>query len=79
MRIEKEKRKVRLTCSDCSSISGFVHINPGERVIDFLNNEKDKFIAITEAESFDAKGRKVSKSKGVKIINKTCIKSIEEI
>ncbi len=50
MRIEKEKRRVGIICMEGSFLSGFIHINPGERATDFLNDEKKQFIALTDAE-----------------------------
>lgn len=65
MRVEKEKRKVNITCLDNSLIKGFVHINPGERIIDFINDQKENFIAVTES------GKTI-------ILNKSIIKYFEE-
>jgi hypothetical protein len=38
MKVEKEKRKAVIVCTDGSLVKGLVHINPGERMIDFLNS-----------------------------------------
>ena len=48
MRVEKEKRKVNIVCSDKSVVTGFIHINPGQRVMDFINHE-ERFIVLTNA------------------------------
>lgn len=86
MRIEKEKRKVLILCNDNSLVKGFIHINPGERVADFLNDAKDLFIVVTEASlqnigkvhSFKMYNELTGKKKAI-ILNKSCIKSVEEI
>ena len=66
MRIEKEKRKVNIVCVDGSLVKGFVHMHPGLRLQDFINDSKKHFIVVTGIE------------KGDIILNKTCIKWIEE-
>jgi len=86
MKIEKEKRKVNIICNDGSLVKGFVHINPGERIVDFLNDEKEKFIVVTEASlqnigvihSFKIYNELTGKKKVI-ILNKSCVKIIEEI
>lgn len=86
MRIEKDKRKVGIICKDNFLVKGCIHINPGERIIDFLNNTKESFIAITSAEfcnlqeikSFKFIG-KMKKNTNLIILNKSSIKLIEEI
>ena len=86
MRIEKEKRKVIIFCNDNSLIKGFIHINPGERVADFLNNAKAVFIVVTEAllqnigqvHSFKMYNELTGKKKAI-ILNKSCIKLVEEL
>lgn len=50
MLVEKEARKVSILCRDGACIKGKVHINPGERIIDFLNDPKEAFIIVTDAE-----------------------------
>ncbi|MFA5145307.1 MAG: hypothetical protein WC723_04825 [Candidatus Omnitrophota bacterium] len=69
MKVEKEKHKVCITCIDGSLVNGFVYINPGERITDFLNDQKKNFIAITES---DKKANAV-------IVNKSSIRSVEEV
>jgi hypothetical protein len=84
MRIDKEKRKISIICVDGSSVKGIVHINPGERVLDFINDMREKFIAITNAEFFYAEDiqsfrlTKSLKKKELVILNKSSIKWIEE-
>jgi len=50
MLVEKEVRKVSVFCRDGACIVGKVHINPGERIIDFLNDPKEAFIVVTDVE-----------------------------
>jgi hypothetical protein len=83
MRIEKEKRRVRILCFDNSSVVGFVHINPGERILDFISDSRENFIAVTEAKiDFSSKvsSFKLSSNleKGSFILNKSAIKLIQE-
>lgn len=86
MKVEKEKHDVIIHCLDGSTIKGYVHINPGERVIDFINDAKETFIAVTKTEcqsfqevkSFRLAGRLKCK-KELLLLNKSAIKYIEEI
>ena len=50
MRVEKEKRKVIILCRDGLAVKGTVHINPGERALDFINDTREHFIAVTDVE-----------------------------
>lgn len=86
MRIEKEKRKVNVICEDGSLVKGFVHINPGERMLDFFNDSKENFIAVTNAEFYNIKEihsfklfSEIAKKKNAIILNKSCIKLVEEV
>ncbi len=86
MRVEKEKRKVSVICHDNLLVEGFVHINPGERIIDFLNDTRESFIAITNAEFSNLKEIKsfkliteMLKKNNAIILNKSTIKLVEEI
>ncbi len=84
MRVEKEKRKVNIVCSDKSVVTGFIHINPGQRVMDFINHE-ERFIVLTNA-VFQNIGEihafklynELSKKKNTIFLNKASIKWIEE-
>jgi hypothetical protein len=86
MRVEKEKRKVNIICKDQSVITGFIHINPGERVMDFLNRDSEAFIIVTNAE-FHNVGRisafrlynELMKKRNTVCLNKNAIKLLEEI
>jgi hypothetical protein len=85
MKVPKEKQQVNITCHDNSFIKGTVHLNTGERVLDFINDTKENFIAVTDAEfyylkelrSFTLLSRMLEKKDFV-ILNKAAIKLIEE-
>jgi hypothetical protein len=86
MRVEKEKRKVSIICQDNLLVEGYIHINPGERVIDFFNDTRESFIAITNAEFSNLKEIKsfklieeMLKKQNAVILNKETIKLVEEI
>jgi len=82
MRVEKEKRRVSIICHDGSMVKGTIHINPGERPLDFFNDQKEAFIPVTDAEVFNAKGNLIvqkSEKKTTVILNKTAIRLVEEI
>ena len=80
MKIEKEQIMVHIVSGEGLSIDGFIHINPGERLIDFLNNHEDNFIAVTKARlSGLGAFLKIGKKKDVVILNKSSIKVIEKL
>jgi hypothetical protein len=86
LKIEKEKRYVRVICWDGFTVKGYMHVHPGERVIDFLNNDKDKFIAVTTAEYCYMKEvrsfrltHETKDKKEVVVLNKESVALIEEI
>jgi hypothetical protein len=86
MKIEKEKRHVQIICDNDFLIKGYVHINPGERIIDFLNNERGSFIVVTEAEFYGISRmrsfrlfKKVGKNSKLVLLNKQSIKIMEEL
>ena len=86
MRVEKEKTRVSIICSDRSLLVGLVHINPGERLSDFLNDLKEDFIVVTEAEfhnvapvhSFKMYSDLTKRRKSI-ILNKAFIKWMEAV
>ena len=79
MKVEKEQIRVRIVSGEDLSVDGFIHINPGERLIDFLNNHEDKFIAVTQARlSGMGEFLRLGKKKDVVILNKSSIKVIEK-
>jgi len=86
MKVEKEKHRVSIICQDGSSVKGIIHINPGERILDYINHTRESFIAVTNAEFYYIKDIKsfklVSKlleKKDYIILNKSSIKLIVEI
>ena len=85
MRIEKDKCRVNIICTDSSRIKGFVHINPGERIIDFMNDTREDFIVLTSAEINSVTEvrtlrvyREAARKSELVILNKSSIKWIEE-
>jgi hypothetical protein len=83
MKIEKEKRKVTIMCQNGSFISGYVHIFQGERIMDFINDQKESFIPITSAAFYTAKQVKLfkifsRKAKDTVLLNKSAILLIKE-
>lgn len=85
VQIEKEKRKISITCQDGSSIKGFIHLIQGQRTSDFFNDPKDDFIILTEAElyyvedvhSFKLASRLVARREAI-LLSKKYIKWVEE-
>lgn len=85
MKIEKEKRRVAILCRDDLIVKGYVHINPGERLLEFLNDAKENFIAVTDAgfqsmgsvKSFQLYTKRVKRT-GVIFLNKSEITALEE-
>ncbi|MDP2906119.1 MAG: hypothetical protein Q8O22_07455 [Candidatus Omnitrophota bacterium] len=85
--MEKEVRRVSVFLRDGTCIAGNIHINPGERVIDFFNDSKEAFIVVTDAEfqghshmrSFRLyAGNKIGKKGRSLILLKNAIKFIAE-
>ena len=86
MVIVKEKRKVLIALRDDILLRGFVEINPGERIFDFINDAQESFIAVSDVEVFYPKriksfllpSRSVERKKTIVVI-KSAILWIEEI
>lgn len=86
MRVEKEKRKVNIICTDKSIVTGFVHIDPGLRIMDFINRVNEPFVIVTNAE-FQNIGEvhafklynELKKKRKTICLNKASIKWIEEL
>ncbi|MCM8787398.1 MAG: hypothetical protein NC935_05015 [Candidatus Omnitrophica bacterium] len=84
MKIPKNKIKVNIVCIDGSFIRGFMHVAEGLRLLDFLNNTSENFIAVTEAlyqninevHSFKLVFQ-LSKKKDIIFLNKNSIKWLE--
>lgn len=85
MKIPKMKFKVNIICSDDSYITGFMHVDEGYRLLDFLNETKKEFLALTEVsfKSFLKKSSLKAKEKGIKkdfiLLNRKAIKWVEEV
>lgn len=86
MKIEKDKRNVGIVCNDGSLVKGTIHINPGERILDFLNDTKEDFIAVTNAEFYHIKEvqsftlfAQMRKKRSFIFLNKSSIKILEEL
>ncbi|HNX80643.1 MAG TPA: hypothetical protein PKL77_00655 [Candidatus Omnitrophota bacterium] len=86
MKVEKEKRRIQIACNDGASIKGVIHINPGERVSDYLNDAREQFLVITNAEFYFTEdvqsfklASKLTARKEVVFLNKVAIKLAEEI
>ena len=88
MKVEKEKRRVAILCREQALLKGTIHVNPGERTFDFLNDTRRMFLVLTEVEfknvgvggvqSFKLYSERNKKTKVV-IINKSDIKWVEEL
>ena len=49
MKVPTEKHKAIIACRDGRFVKGCVHIPQGLRPLDFLNDHKEQFIAVTDA------------------------------
>jgi hypothetical protein len=83
MKIEKDKRKVSIVCQDGSLISGYVHIFQGERLMDFINDQKETFIPVTNCAFINSKQMKVfhlfgRRTKDTVLLNKSAILFVKE-
>ena len=86
MKIPKEKIRVLILCTDGAWIKGLIHISEGLRVSDFLNDQKNSFIAVTNAEIQNLKevhsfrlAAGISKPKNTLLLNVQTIKWVEEL
>ncbi|MDD4182982.1 MAG: hypothetical protein PHT53_04085 [Candidatus Omnitrophica bacterium] len=86
MKIPKERVKVLILCTDGSWIKGLIHITEGLRVSDFLNDQKNSFIAVTNAEVQNQKKMNSGKlssaannSKNTLLLNVHAIRWVEEL
>lgn len=85
MRIEKDKRKVVISL-ERSVITGVIHINPGERISDFVNHTGADFLIVTNAELKNIGEVRAFKlfndlpmKKGTIFLNKSSINWIQEV
>jgi len=77
MKVEKEKRLVTIHCNDSSSVRGTIYINQGERIQDFINDDKRDFIVVTGV-TVSSGVFKIPMRRDTLIVNKAFIKCIEE-
>lgn len=84
MKIEKDRRRVSIVCQDGSLISGYVHIFQGERLMDFINDNKETFIPVTNCTFINSKQVNVfrvfsRKTKDTMLLNKSAILFMKEV
>jgi hypothetical protein len=86
MRTGKNRQRVNIVCNDGSFIKGTVYLNEGERMLDFINDARKDFIAVTETELYhtdDVRSFKLATMLWAKkkfiVLNKSSIRWIEEI
>ena len=72
MKIIKEKRKVVITLSGGAVIKGVIHINEGERILDYLNDMAKKFIPVTDTQNNSSAPKTL-------LLNRSFIQSVEEL
>lgn len=85
MNDDMEERKVTITCQDNSLLKGFMIVNKGESLLDFLNSVKTDFIAVKNAEFYSIKEIRsfrlideISRRENEIYLNKSSIKLAEE-
>lgn len=77
--VDKQRVKVYIISTEGHSIKGFMHIDQGMRLNDFLNSHKDDFLVVTEVKLKNSWGSLgMCRNKKVVFINKNFIKFIEE-
>tara|TARA_B100000315_G_scaffold252144_1_gene288278 strand:+ start:3039 stop:3332 length:294 start_codon:yes stop_codon:yes gene_type:complete len=86
MKVPTIKHRVSIVCNDGTFATGFLHVPQGLRLLDYVNDTKERFIAITDAKFSNIKEihsfklyAEYRKSKEVIILNKTSIKWVEEL
>ena len=86
MKVPTNKFRVSIVCDDGSFAKGYVHVPHGLRLLDYINDTKEQFIALTEAKFSNIKEIHSFKlyaqyrhAKRVVILNKEAVKWIEEI
>lgn len=85
MKVGKARQKVNIICKDGTSIKGFVYLNEGERMLDYFNDVRENYIAVTNAEffytediqSFRLASARIAKKNFI-VLSKSTIKWIEE-
>jgi len=77
--VEKQKLKVHIILEDGLAVKGFMYIDQGMRLSDFLNSRKDNFLVITEASLKKSRAFfGIYCHKKVVLFNKNLVKLIEE-
>lgn len=86
MKVPTDKFYVSIVCRDGTFAKGYVHVPQGLRLLDYFNDTKERFIALTEAKFSNIKEvhsfqlyAEYRKTKRVIILNKEAIKWVEEI
>lgn len=82
MKVIKEQRDVEIVLVDGNILKGKVHINPGERIFDFINDTREDFIVVTETNFLKKPLGYIQNKKAPEntiILNKISIKWLEEI
>jgi len=79
-------KRVNVICLDRTVVQGIIHIPEGLRVIDFLNETKSNFIAVTSAQfsnigelPFRLDKEIFKKDRGTIFINKNTVKWMIEV
>jgi len=83
MKIPKDKLDVRIVIYGDALIQGTIHLNPGERMQDFINDKDRDFIAVTDVEfhgprKINFRSSKIMKRQNI-ILSKSAIKWLEEV
>ncbi len=86
MKVDKVRHKVNIMCKDGSLVKGYIHLNEGERILDFLNDQKEAFFAVTNAEFSNVKEihsfkllNDITKRRNVIFLSKSAVKMLESI
>lgn len=86
MKVPKVKVPVRIVFQNGSVLLGFLHVYEGCRPLDFINENKKNFVAITEAvfekipeATLPKKEFKANPKKNFVLVNKNAINWLEEV
>ncbi len=86
MKVPTDQYRALIVCNDGKLIKGFVYVPQGLRLLDFLNDTKENFIAITDArfpsamEMYTLRLYRETRGKSKLIfLNKNAVKWVEEI
>ncbi|MBU1125351.1 MAG: hypothetical protein KKC84_04945 [Candidatus Omnitrophica bacterium] len=84
MKVEKDTRRVRIACLEGLYLEGTVYVNPGERVMDYLNDQKKSFFVVAEVcifeneNAFFHRADPIAKRNTV-FLNRSAIHYLEEV